>query len=63
MPSGISSTTTWEGSFNPCLFAISRGIIKVAEILLIKNIFAIFLLFNLSDLYSLNNILDAIVLH
>ena len=41
IPFSVSSTTTWDDSFSSYFRAISAGIIRVAEILLIKNIFDI----------------------
>ncbi len=37
----VSSITTCDGSFKPCLRAISIGMIKVAEILFVKKILPI----------------------
>jgi hypothetical protein len=37
--SGLSSTTTWEGSFRSYFLAMSMGIINVADILLVSQTF------------------------
>ena len=56
MPSSFSSTITFAGLSIPYLRAISIGIIKVAEILLIKKIFAISLVPLMDDLTCLRHI-------
>jgi hypothetical protein len=56
MPSSFSSTTTFAGLSIPYLRAISIGIIRVAEILLIKKIFAMSLVTGIYGLTVLNYI-------